>query len=157
MWWKMKWAISIALQSSLTRCNPRDCSPPDSSIHVILQERIWSCHALLQGIFPTQGSNLCLLRLLHWHSSSLPLAPSGKFHVTWLKRNPFSGPLLFPPSHRLEGGCAHDIAWSRMVPSAWEHVIQERNSLCSLSHCVLGSRLQHLALYPNTEFCKVVY
>ena len=24
------------------------------------------CHALLQGIFPTQGSNLCLLRLLHW-------------------------------------------------------------------------------------------
>ena len=25
-----------------------------------------SCHALLQGIFLTQGSNLCLLRLLHW-------------------------------------------------------------------------------------------
>uniref|UniRef100_A0AC11BWB0 Uncharacterized protein n=1 Tax=Ovis aries TaxID=9940 RepID=A0AC11BWB0_SHEEP len=24
-----------------------------------------SCHALLQGIFPTQGSNLRLLRLLH--------------------------------------------------------------------------------------------
>ena len=24
------------------------------------------CHALLQGIFPTQGLNLCLLRLLHW-------------------------------------------------------------------------------------------
>ena len=24
------------------------------------------CHALFQGIFPTQGSNLCLLPLLHW-------------------------------------------------------------------------------------------
>ena len=24
------------------------------------------CHFLLQGIFPTQGSNPCLLRLLHW-------------------------------------------------------------------------------------------
>ena len=24
------------------------------------------CHALLQGIFPTQGSNLHLLHLLHW-------------------------------------------------------------------------------------------
>ena len=24
------------------------------------------CHVLLQGIFPTQGSNLCLLQLLHW-------------------------------------------------------------------------------------------
>ena len=36
------------------------------------------CHALLQGIFLTQGSNLCLLRLLHWQAGSLPLAPPGK-------------------------------------------------------------------------------
>ena len=35
------------------------------------------CHALLQGIFPTQGSNLRFLRLLHWQAGSLPLAPSG--------------------------------------------------------------------------------
>ena len=28
------------------------------------------CHFLLQGIFPTQGSNL---RLLHWQADSLPL------------------------------------------------------------------------------------
>ena len=33
---------------------------------------------LLQGIFPTQGSNLRLLRLLHWQAGSLPLAPPGK-------------------------------------------------------------------------------
>ena len=26
------------------------------------------CHALLQGIFLTQGLNLCLLCLLHWHT-----------------------------------------------------------------------------------------
>ena len=36
------------------------------------------CHALLQGIFQTQGSNLRLLHLLHWQASSLPLAPLGK-------------------------------------------------------------------------------
>ena len=36
------------------------------------------CHFLLQGIFPTQGSNLHLLYLLHWQTSSLPLAPPGK-------------------------------------------------------------------------------
>ena len=30
------------------------------------------CHFLLQGIFPTQGSNL---RILHWQVDSLPLAP----------------------------------------------------------------------------------
>jgi len=37
------------------------------------------CHALLQGIFPTQGSNLHLLLLLHGHTGSLPLAPPGFF------------------------------------------------------------------------------
>ena len=29
------------------------------------------CYALLQGIFPSQGSNLCLLCLLHWQADSL--------------------------------------------------------------------------------------
>ena len=32
-------------------------------------------HFLLQGIFPTQGWNHCLLYPLHWQASSLPLAP----------------------------------------------------------------------------------
>ena len=36
------------------------------------------CRALLQGICPTQGSDPCLLRLLHWQADSLPLAPPGK-------------------------------------------------------------------------------
>ena len=39
--------------------DPMDCSPPGSSVHEILQVRIleWAdCHALLQGIFPTQGT-----------------------------------------------------------------------------------------------------
>ena len=31
------------------------------------------CHARLQGIFPTQGSNPCLLSLLHWQVGSSPL------------------------------------------------------------------------------------
>ena len=43
-------------------------------------------HALLQGIFPTQGSNLHLLCLLHWQVDSLPpdSAPTHKqaaFHT----------------------------------------------------------------------------
>ena len=39
------------------------------------------CHALLQGIFPTQGWNPHLLCLLHWQVGSLTLAPPGK--LTW--------------------------------------------------------------------------
>ena len=31
------------------------------------------CYFLLQEIFPIQGSNLCLLRVLHWQAGSLPL------------------------------------------------------------------------------------
>ena len=30
------------------------------------------CHALLQGIFPTRGSNPHLLRLLRWQAGCLP-------------------------------------------------------------------------------------
>ena len=36
------------------------------------------CHALLQGIFLTQGLNPHLFRLLHLQASSLPPAPPGK-------------------------------------------------------------------------------
>ena len=40
-------------------------------------------HFLFQGIFPTQGSNLCLLHLLHWQENYLPLnqleSPQGKY------------------------------------------------------------------------------
>ena len=68
-----------SLQSCLTLCDPMECSPPGSSVHGILQSRIleWAailgCHGLLQGIFPTQGSNQHLLHLLHWQADSLPL------------------------------------------------------------------------------------
>ena len=37
-----------------------------------------SCHFLLQGIFPIQGSKPLLLCLLHWQADSLPTAPPGK-------------------------------------------------------------------------------
>ena len=35
------------------------------------------CHFLLQGIFPTPGSNLRLLHLLHWQEDALPLSHLG--------------------------------------------------------------------------------
>ena len=41
------------------------------------------CHALLQGIFLTQGLNPYLLHLLHWQVDSLSLSHLGipKFNV----------------------------------------------------------------------------
>ena len=40
------------------------------------------CHFLLQGIFLTQGSNLCLL---HWQSDSLPLSLLGSPKYIYMK------------------------------------------------------------------------
>ena len=40
------------------------------------------CHALLQGIFLTQGLNPHLLRLLHWQAGSLPRAQPGKPRIS---------------------------------------------------------------------------
>ena len=50
---------SEVTQSCSTLCDPMDCSLPGSSLHGILQARVleWVAIFLLQGIFPTQGSN----------------------------------------------------------------------------------------------------
>ena len=53
------------LQSCPTLCDPVDCSPPGSSVHGDSPGNSTGvgCHALLQGIFQTQGLNWCLLNV----------------------------------------------------------------------------------------------
>ena len=43
-------------------CDPMDCSPPGSFVHGDSPDKNTQvgCYALLQGIFPIQGSNLGL-------------------------------------------------------------------------------------------------
>ena len=52
-----------SLQSYLTLCDPKECSLPDSSIQWDSPEKNTGvgCHAILQGIFSTQGWNLRLM------------------------------------------------------------------------------------------------
>ena len=71
------------LQSSLY--DPVDCArflclwdSPGSNTGV-------GCHALLQVIFPIQGSNPCLLCLLHWQAGSLPFVPRGMPNYIYFK------------------------------------------------------------------------
>ena len=80
-WWECKlvrplWrtvCVCLVTQSYPTPFDPMDCSPPGSSVHGLLQARIhgMGCHALLQGIFPTQESNPGLLhcRQILYHLS----------------------------------------------------------------------------------------
>ena len=51
--------LCLVTQLCLTLCDPMDCSPPGSSVHEDSPGKNTgvSCHALLQRIFPTQGSN----------------------------------------------------------------------------------------------------
>ena len=62
----------VQAQSCPTLWDPMDCSPLSSSVHGIFSSKNTrvGCHFLLQGIFPTQGSNPCLL---NWQMGSLPL------------------------------------------------------------------------------------
>ena len=62
--------LCLVAQSCLTLCDPMDCSPPGSSVHGDSPGKNTGvgCHALFQGIFLTQGSNLRLLHLLLWQA-----------------------------------------------------------------------------------------
>ena len=69
-----------SLRSCPSLCNPMDyiaCQAPLSKDSPDNNTGV-GCHTLLQGIFLTQGSNPCLLCLLHWQAVSLPLTPPGK-------------------------------------------------------------------------------
>ena len=87
-----------SLQSCLTLCDPMDQAPLSMGI---LQARTleWIAMTSSRGIFPTQGSNPCLLCLLNWQAGSLPLA-SGKPPITCdRQQNPQCSPRLpVPPS-----------------------------------------------------------
>ena len=70
-----------ATRSCPTLCSPRDCSPPGSSVHGILQARIlgWGAISSSRGIFPTQGSNPglphCRWILYHLNHQGSPPKP----------------------------------------------------------------------------------
>ena len=63
--------MCLCAQLCLTLCSPMDCSLPGKNTGV-------GCHALLQGIFPTQGPNPCLLCLLHWQADSFTTSTTWK-------------------------------------------------------------------------------
>ena len=61
-------------QVYLTLCILMDCSPQAPLSMGFSRQEYLDCHFLLQGIFPTQGSNSSLL---HWLVESLPLSYLG--------------------------------------------------------------------------------
>ena len=106
--------------SRIRLCDPVDCSPQAPLSMGLCQENIGvGCHALLQGIFLTQGSNPCLLWFLHysweipWTEEAGGLQSTGlqesQLDMTeWLNKNSFSLSLYSTqafkrPTHKGEG------------------------------------------------------
>ena len=96
-------------QSCPTLCNSVDCSPPGSSVHGDSPGKNTEvgCHALLQKIFLTQGSNL---RLLSFMSPAL----AGGFFITsttWEVHWSWSRPIFL---------CPHwELVWFPGFPRTW--------------------------------------
>ena len=92
------------------------------------------CHALLQGIFPTQGSNPDLLPLLHWQADSLPLAPPGK-PLNLADKDPTCANLkMFTRKPRLP-----------LVPSLWKQDTLDKSAKAE-------TVIELKALYPPLPF-----
>ena len=65
--------------SHVQLCNTMDCGSPGPSVcgNFPGKKTGVGWHFLLQGIFPTQGSNPHLFQILHWQDDSLPLSHLG--------------------------------------------------------------------------------
>ena len=96
--------LCLVAQSCSTLCNPMDCSPPGSSVHEDSpgKNTRWDCHALLQRIFLTQGSNpglpQCRQILYHlspqWGPRILEWVAYPFFRETCWTRNPTGVPCI---------------------------------------------------------------
>ena len=72
-----------SLQSCQTLCDPWTVAHQAPLSMGFSRQEYWSglpCPS--PGDLPTQGSNPCLVRLLHWQAGSLPLVPPGKTQNT---------------------------------------------------------------------------
>ena len=71
----------MCTQSHSTLYNPMGSSLPGFSVPANSPSKNTEvgCHFLLQGIFLSQGSNPCLLCLLHWQGDCLPTKPKTGF------------------------------------------------------------------------------
>ena len=97
-----------SLQSCPALCDPMDCRSPGSSVHRDSPDKNTGvgCHALLQGIFLTQGSKPGLLVPLNWQVGSSA-----------------------PPGSKQRGG---RTLYQDPEPSGWEDQSVDKSQACIL-------------------------
>ena len=91
-----------------TLYDPMDCSPPRFLCPWNFSGKTTRLgfHALLQGIFLTLGSNLCLL---HWQVGSLPLVPY-RMARNWISKD--SGVAIEHSKQKEQGGVGMERSYA---------------------------------------------
>ena len=146
-------AVCLVTQSCLTLCDTMDCSPPNSLVHGDSpgKNSEVGCHALLQGIFPTQGSNTGLLHcrqvlnVLSYHiipqfqrkallyMCKLYISKTGWNYVSLLLRNIWAN------------------GWGWFEKKRWTQYIYFTSLILSLQNVLLGKE------YVKAVYCHLVY
>ena len=124
-----------------------DCNPPSSSVHgdSLGKNTGVGCHTLLQGIFPTQGSNLGLphCRRILYQMSHQGSPPSHLF-FSFLNSNPSR---LYSPlqANSLFHGLlsTHLLFLEYVVPLSWNSRLQDSqgNGFSDLTFQIMGLNL----------------
>ena len=139
-------------------CKPiMDCSLPGFSLHGDSPGKKTGvgCHVLLQGIFPTQGSNSSLLRLLHWQTGPVTLASLGKpLYWPLTQTHP---DMLLPLGFLLDvpSRCPHGSLLPLLTSVLACHLLRRTHSSHRQAIC-RHSFYHHLASYylPELRLCN---
>ena len=108
-----------------TPTTPRTIACQDPLSMGFSRQKYWSCHFLLQKIFPTQGSNLVLQhcrQILYWLSYEFPVQHSFCLSRLGYKPGPAASVDNYPPHS------AHHLSTSDSFSSSSVHL---RNTCCS--------------------------
>ena len=143
--------LCLVVQSCPTLCDPMDCSPLGSSVHGDSPGKNTGvgCHAFLQGIFPTQGSNHGLLhcRQIFYHLShqgspiyslNPPQSPmrwvlvtSPIQHMRQLRQKEWIH-FIIPPI------CSYSLISSRVNMSNFNLLLRKEDVIKPLKSCLAG-------------------
>ena len=131
--------LCLVAQSRLTLCDPMNCGRPGASVPGDSPGKNTGVggHALLQGIFPTQGSNPGLLlrrQVLYWLSHrdaiTIPEEHLSKGHITQTSSRLIKHPLSWGENKM----CLYWQMWCRWTPaedSTWQASLRFWISSCN--------------------------
>ena len=137
-------SLSLVAKSCPTLCNPMDCSLPGKNTGV-------GCHFLLQGIFPTQGSNAGLLHCRQiLYRLDYEGSPIGASILKELQKPLKHGPLP-SGSNSVQKACSQGVCrdWSMYNTLRDSKLDTAQVSLSHLSRREIKESQRQLALLPR--------